>query len=951
MPRKLVILAFIIVGLNVYVILTRGTSPAGSFLTNSLQICSSWLAAGLCFLARRRGRGVSRPFWLLVGCSMAAWGVANLGWMYYENWLHIKAPRFSLVRILFDVQGVFYAIALFLDSDRDSPDFDWETLLDSVQIGLVFFSVFFGLYYVQLLQGTHPQANELVVTWIFVAINLTLTVIAAIRSANARTERMRSLYKGLALFLFVYTVGSGIAESPQANLLADTGSWYDLGWSIPFLVGAVWAARWKDTAELPAVPASRPKTLGSFTVSNLMLALAPLTVLILVAQLGREWRLIGFSLLSVSLLCYAARLGVTEFRQAQSAKAVWMHSLAMEAAADGISILDTNGEHVYANSAFATMMGFKDSRAMLGKSWREVYDRRDVALLQDQIREALAQSAKWSGQVSLRRQDSSRIPIEMTITAMSQGGTVCVARDITERLTAERARTTTEAKYRALVEQVAAVSYIAELGLHGEWLYVSPQVETIFGFTPDEWLVQSDQWIRFVPEEDHPIIKAAEEACMSARRFQAEYRITRKDGQIIWVSDTAVVVPGSDDHPLMEGIIVDITERKALENQLQQARRMEAVGRLAGGIAHDFNNLLTIIKGYVEMATNRSAAQPELRSDLQHIGDASERASTLVRQLLAFSRKQVLKPRVLDLNSIVLNLDKLLRRLLAEVIDMKTIVGKDVGAVKADPGQIEQVIMNLVVNARDAMPDGGRLRIETSNVELDESYAQDHATVRPGRYVMLAVTDTGIGMSTDTVAHIFEPFYTTKGSGSGTGLGLSTVYGIVKQSGGYIWVYSEPGKGTTFKVYLPRVDDRVEVSSTMATPALDARNGNETILLVEDEPAVRELTHMVLSGRGYSVLEALNPEDAERLADSYGSEIHLLLTDVVMPGISGRDLARKLTARRPNLRVLYMSGYTFNVIAEDGTLEEGLSFLQKPFTPQILTQKVRETLDRPVPAS
>jgi two-component system cell cycle sensor histidine kinase/response regulator CckA len=659
---------------------------------------------------------------------------------------------------------------------------------------------------------------------------------------------------------------------------------------------------------------------------------------------------IGFSLLSISLLCYAARLGVTEFRHAQSTKAVQMHSLAMESAAAGISILDSNGEHVYANSAFARMMCFENPQAMFGKSWRQVYDERDVALFAEEVRESLGQFGTWSGQVSIRRQDGSRIPIEMTITAMLQGGVVCVARDITERLTAERARAATEAKYRALIEQVAAVSYIAELGLHGEWLYVSPQVEAIFGYTPDEWLAQSDQWTRYVPQEDHPVIHAAEKACLTARRFQAEYRITRKDGQIIWVSDTAVVVPGSDNHPLMEGIIVDITERKALENQLQQARRMEAVGRLAGGIAHDFNNLLTIIKGYVEMATNRNLAQPELRSDLQHIGDASERAGTLVRQLLAFSRKQVLKPKVLDLNCIVLNLDKLLRRLLAETVEMKTIVGKDVGAVKADPSQIEQVIMNLVVNARDAMPKGGRLLIETSNVELDDTYAQDHATVRPGRYVMLAITDTGIGMTADTVAHIFEPFYTTKGSGSGTGLGLSTVYGIVKQSGGYIWAYSEPGKGTTFKVYLPRVEDRVEVSSTIETPAPAASQGNETILLVEDEPAVRELTRMVLSGRGYSVIEALNPQEAERLAGSYGAEIHLLLTDVVMPGMSGRELAKRLTARHPHLRVLYMSGYTYNVIAEGGTLEEGVSFLQKPFTPQVLSQKVRETLDRPVPA-
>ncbi len=782
MPRKLAILAFAIVGMNICAIQTLRDSPARSLLTNLLQIGSSGLAAALCFLARRRGRGLSRQFWLLVGMGMATWGVANVGWMYYENWLHIATPRFSIVRILFDVQGVFYAIALFLDKDRDAPDFDLVTLLDSAQIGLVFFSVFFCLYYMQLLQSTHPHANEMVVTWILVAINLTLTGVAAIQSLSAQTKRMRSLYGGLALYLLFYTIGSGIAESPQANRLRDTGSWFDLGWSIPFLVGAVWAARWKETAELPIAAASRPKTLGKFAFSNLMLALAPLTVLVLVEQLEGEWRLIGFTSLVISLLCYAARLGVTEFRQVQSANAVQMHSQAMESAADGISILDAQGGHVYANSAFARMMGFESARAMMGKSWREIYDHRDVALLHDQVRESLAQSGKWSGQISIRRQDNNRIPIEMTITAMAQGGTVCVARDITRRLAAERARAETETKYRTLIEQVAAVSYIAELGVHGMWLYVSPQVETIFGYTPDEWLSQSDQWIRFIPAEDHPIIHAAEEACVSARRFQAEYRITRKDGQIIWVSDTAVVVPGSDNHPLMEGIIVDITERKALENQLQQARRMEAVGRLAGGIAHDFNNLLTIIKGYVEMATNRSGAQPELRSDLQHIGDASERAGTLVRQLLAFSRKQVLKPKILDLNGIVLNLDKLLRRLLAETVEMKTIASRDVGAVKADPSQIEQVIMNLVVNARDAMPNGGRILIETSNVDLDDTYAQDHATVRPGRYVMLAVTDTGIGMTSDTVAHIFEPFYTTKESGRGTGLGLSTVYGIVKHA-------------------------------------------------------------------------------------------------------------------------------------------------------------------------
>jgi CheY-like chemotaxis protein len=347
------------------------------------------------------------------------------------------------------------------------------------------------------------------------------------------------------------------------------------------------------------------------------------------------------------------------------------------------------------------------------------------------------------------------------------------------------------------------------------------------------------------------------------------------------------------------------------------------------------------------MAMQRSLDRPELHSDIRHIEEAADRAVTLVRQLLAFSRKQVLRPKVLYLNTIVVNLDQLLRRLMPQNIEMKTFVSKEAGTIKADPGQIEQVIMNLVVNARDALPDGGHILIETSNVDLGSAYTRDHAVVAPGPYVLLAVSDTGIGMSADTVAHIFEPFYTTKESGRGTGLGLSTVYGIVKQSGGYVWVYSELGKGTTFKVYLPRVTDAVQVSPP-ETPASTTQRGHETILLVEDEDDVRELTQMVLSKGGYNVIEAHSPAEAERLAGHGGPEIHLLLTDVVMPGISGRELAKRLSERFPHLRVLFMSGYTYNVIAQNGTLEEGISFLQKPFTPQLLMEKVREALDRPV---
>ena len=950
MSRKLLILALFVVGLHICEVLILGTSPAGALVTNSLQMIACAIGTGAAFAASRRGRGLSRPFWLLISAGLATWGVANLGWMYYENWLHAPVPRLSAVRILFDSQGVFFAIALFLDKERDSSRFELETLLDSLQIAIVFFSAFFGMYYVHLLSGATNASADTFMTWSFETTNVVLTAVAGLVMASAQTQRLRTLYGGLALFLLINTVAAGVADYMQSVGNVPTGTWYDLGWTVPFLACAMWASGWKEPGERDsaAAIASRGKTLGRVAIKNAMLALAPLIVLVVVAQLGAEWRGMGFLLLGVSITCYAARLGVSEYREARTAAAVRRHTHAMDSAMDGMAIVSPKGRYAYVNAAFARMMGHESARAMIGKPWQDVHNPGDVKPVEDKIRSALEQQGKWFGPVTIQRSGGA-LPLEVAITKLPDGGVVTIGRDISDRRSAEQFRAEAEAKYQTLVEQVAAVSYIAELGVDGQWLYVSPQVETMFGFSVDDWLANSRAWIRHIHPDDHIVVEAAEEASKRGERFQAEYRVIRKDGRVIWVSDTAVVVPGSNVHQLMEGIIVDITDRKQLEGQLQQARRMEAVGRLAGGIAHDFNNLLTIIKGYTELGLTRAKNHPELRLDLERIEDASERAAGLVRQLLAFSRRQVLQPKMLDLNGIVVGLDKLLRRLMDEDIDMKTIIGKNLGTIKADPGQVEQVIMNLVVNARDAMPDGGRLMVETENVELDGAYARDHATVRPGRYVMLAVSDTGVGMSGDTIAHIFEPFYTTKESGRGTGLGLSTVYGIVKQSGGYIWVYSEPGEGTTFKVYLPRVDGPAETVPTTKATAAD-RAGTETILLVEDEPQLRDLTRTVLAERGYSVVEALNADEAERLAEKYGAKIHLLLTDVIMPGISGRELAKRLSARHPAMRVLYMSGYTYNVIAQGGTLERGVAFLQKPFTPSALIEKVREVLDAVVPA-
>jgi two-component system cell cycle sensor histidine kinase/response regulator CckA len=948
MPRKLLILAATLVGAHLAQVLFLGVSPTGNLVANLLEVSASALAAVMCFGASRRGRGLARPFWTLVGCGLAAWGVANLGWMYYELVLHTRPTPGSAVQFLFSVHGIFFAMVLFLDQEKDSERFEPEFLLDFTQIAIVFFFVFLGLYYVPSPQFQQQSAYARRL-WVEFGEEITIIALACFQIARARTTYIRNLYVGFAIYFSIFTASSALAEYHQSLRRTPTGTLFALCWTLPFLWAAFWAARWQPSV---APEATRPvgrKTFSGVVLTNAIFVLAPLIVLVQVAQFPSEWRILRFSLLGVSILCFALRIGISGYREAKTAETARRQALAMDAAADGISILGEDGKHIYVNAAFARMMGYESPESLLGANWRQIYDPRDVGQFHLQVRKSLEAEGKWSGQINLRRRDGTIFPVEMAITSLANGVTACIGHDISARKEAEKARADAENKYRTLVEQVAAISYIAELGIKGQWHYISPQVEAITGYSQDDWLANSCDWTRHIPQEDHPVIEAAEDASLRGERFQAEYRIVRKDGAVIWVSDTAVVVSGSDSHPVMEGIIVDITERKLLENQLQQSRRMEAVGRLAGGIAHDFNNLLTIIKGYAELAEQRTGMQPDLRSDIQQIENAAERASTLIRQLLAFSRRQVLQPKVIDLNAIVLGLDKLLGRLMGEHIEMRTRCGANVGHVKADPAQIEQVIMNLVVNARDAMPKGGRLTVETVNVELDSTYARDHVSVKPGPYVMLAVSDSGTGMSRETVAHIFEPFYTTKESGQGTGLGLSTVYGIVKQSGGYIWVYSEPGKGTTFKVYLPRVAAPVEAKPELVELPAPGK-GSETILLVEDEEAVRELANRILSAKGYSVVAAKSTREAEQFAEKHGGKIHLLLTDIIMPGTSGRELAKRITARHPGTRVLYMSGYTDNVLAQGGVLEAGLSFLQKPFTPAALVQKVRDVLDSPVHA-
>ena len=396
------------------------------------------------------------------------------------------------------------------------------------------------------------------------------------------------------------------------------------------------------------------------------------------------------------------------------------------------------------------------------------------------------------------------------------------------------------------------------------------------------------------------------------------------------------------------GLIHDVTEPRLLEQQLRQAQKMEAVGRLAGGVAHDFNNLLTVITSYSDLLLEELPSEDPKREDLEQIRKAAEGAAGLTRQLLAFSRQQVLQPRILDLNGVVENTEKLLDRVIGEDIQLATVLAPDLGLVNGDPGQLEQILMNLVVNSRDAMPQGGRLTIETANLNADDAFVRNHPLARPGRYAMLAVTDTGVGMDEETKVHIFEPFFTTKEQGKGTGLGLATVYGIVKQSGGFVWVYSEPGHGTSIKVYLPCAEGGAKASAAQGTVTDSGMpRGSETVLIVEDAPAVRAVMRHVLTRQGYTVLEAPDGGEALRLAAEHTGPIQLLLTDLVMPVLGGRQLTEQLTELRPDTKVLYTSGYTDDAVVRHGLLETGVAFLQKPFAPEVLARKVREVLNAP----
>jgi two-component system, cell cycle sensor histidine kinase and response regulator CckA len=500
------------------------------------------------------------------------------------------------------------------------------------------------------------------------------------------------------------------------------------------------------------------------------------------------------------------------------------------------------------------------------------------------------------------------------------------------------------ARLAAIVE--CSADAIVSIDLDGVITSWNHAAERLFGYTTAEVIGTS------AFELIEPRLRAKARSFIARARAGERLPLyetlrVRKDGTLVPVSVSLSAVRGPDGEPTgLAAIYYDLTERKCLEERLRQAQKMEAVGRLAGGVAHDFNNLLTVINGFAEILQDQLPLGDRRRDMAGEIRKAGQRAAELTQQLLAFSRRQIVAPRVLDLNVVVADLERMLRRLIGEDVELATVLRSGVGRVDADPGQLEQVILNLAVNARDAMPRGGKLTIETGTAELDEEYARIRQEVRPGQYALLAVSDSGCGMTDEVKARLFEPFFTTKEPGSGTGLGLATVYGIVKQARGHVEVYSEAGRGTTFKVYLPVTR---EASAEVPPPAFGGDpppTGAETLLLAEDEAAVRGLAREVLRSLGYTVLEAATGAEALRVCEAHPGPVHLLVSDVVMPGgVSGRELAERSKVFRPRMPVLFISGYTDDAVMRHGVLQAQMHFLQKPFTPTALARKVREVLD------
>jgi two-component system, cell cycle sensor histidine kinase and response regulator CckA len=940
--------AAVILLVHFLILVFRYGSKAASLWGDWIAAAAIVIASYACWSAANRSGPFGKRVWRLVFFSLQLALLGQLAYTYYFDYRAVPVSTLWPSDILVFFWVVPAVMSLFLSPQDPNSGYRWLRFCDFAQVCALVLAVELSTLYVP----SRWETSELSMAKRAFQVGLVFFSVVALsffaRGILTRYRAGRALFLRLAVFFFAYAVATNTTLYAFSTGNAQQGVWTDLLWTAAYSVLIVIAATWDGIEDSPQT-VERPGP-DSQLLAQFAPLLIPAIVFPLVLRIAQEQFYWSVFLVMVSFVGASGRMFVVHKQLLHSSRELQKNLTLLqgitESTTDAVFVKDLQGRYLMMNPAGARFLG-RSVDEVIGKDDTELFDDVETGrVIMELDRKVLQSGEMQTFEEGGAAAGVARIYLSNKGPYRDANGKIVgllgICRDITDRKLAEEEMRQSQQKLRIHFEHTPLA--VVEWDLEFRVTAWNPSAERIFGYSRQEAMGKHANFI-VPPEYRQQVDQVGKELMQQTGGTRSTNDNITKDGARIsceWYNTPLV-----DDSGRVLGVaslVQDVTERVALEERLRQSQKMEAVGRLAGGVAHDFNNLLTVILGYSQIVADGVPAGSQLAESTAQIKSAADRASGITRQLLAFSRKQVLSPRVINLNDTMMNLDSLLRRLIGEDIEVLTVPASDLGSVKADPGQIEQVIMNLALNARDAMPNGGKLTLETANVTLDEAYAQRHRPTEPGRYVMLAVTDTGHGMSEETQARIFEPFYTTKEVGKGTGLGLSMVYGIIKQSGGNIWVYSEPDRGTSFKIYLPRVDQPVELAGA-ETRSKAVQRGTETILLVEDDPQLRQLSSSVLAHCGYKVLAAAGPEEGLAICKENHRDIRLLVTDVVMPHMNGRQLAERIAQISPSVKVLYISGYTSNAIVHYGVLDPGLWFLPKPFTLSALIAKVREVLD------
>ncbi len=949
--RAAIAIASVLIVVHLSVLLTRYGTDTASVWGDWIDAIAPFLAAILCWMVSRNAERFGRRVWRLVSLSAILTAIGQTLYTYNYDYLHAPLGTIWPSDFLVFFWIVPAVMTLFVSARDSGEGLEWVRACDFVQICILVLAVELSQIYIPSRWQTAGQAMEARSVYAALAFFGLLSVSFLARSWLGENRAEKAFYGRFAAFLVFYTAVVTTTLRDQASGNYQQGRWLDLTWTLAHALLIVLAGTWNEK-ETERTAETRSNMLQLIALFSPLLI--PAIIFPLALEIAQERFVWAAMLALISLIAAGGRLFVVQYQllvnSRERQKNLALLQGIMESTTDAVFVKDLQGRYVIVNPTAARIAGkrieqvegktdlevFGPETARSVMSWDRVVMESGVPVTYEQKGIALGDSARTFLSTKGPYRDTSGKIV----------GVLGISRDITDRKKAEEEIRNSQQKLRMHFEHTPLA--VVEWNLEFRVTAWNPSAERIFGYTEEEALGQHASFI--VPAQYRDQVDRVWRELLGQRggSRSTNDNVTKSGRTISCEWYNTPLVDESGKVLGVASLVQDMTERVALEERLRQSQKMEAVGRLAGGVAHDFNNLLTVIMGYSQILSDGVPAGSRLSESTAQIKSAAEKAAGITRQLLAFSRKQVLSPRVINVNEILMSLDSLLRRLIGEDIEVLSVPAADLGTVKADPTQLEQVIMNLALNARDAMPEGGKLTLETSNVVLDQSYARDHQPVEPGPYVMLAVSDTGQGMNAETQARIFEPFYTTKEVGKGTGLGLSMVYGIVKQSGGYIWVYSEPDRGTTFKLYFPRVDQPIE-SVQPENGAINVLRGTETILLVEDDAQLRSLSSSVLNHCGYKVLVAANPEQGLEVCKAHLNEIQLLVTDVVMPKMNGKQLADQILKLSPGLKVLYISGYTSNAIVHYGVLDPGLWFLPKPYTLAALVAKVREVLDTKTP--